>query len=68
MAATTSENCGVHEWNKIQSYTDKIKCSVSFMLLFAITMFLPTRQLSRQKANFFPSIAISRQFRLVQRV
>ena len=33
----------------------KIKCAVSFMLLFAIVMFLPTRQLSRQKANLFPS-------------
>ena len=33
----------------------KIKFSVSLMLLFAIIMFLPTRQLSRQKANFFPS-------------
>ena len=46
-----SENtdCGVHEWNKIQSYTEKIKFSVSFMLLFVIIMFLPTRQLSRQK-------------------
>ena len=32
----------------------KIKCSVSFMLLFAIVIFLPTRQLSRQKSNFFP--------------
>ena len=31
-----------------------IKFSVSFVLLFAI-MFLPTRQLTRQKANFFPS-------------
>ena len=57
MAVATSENtdCGVHEWNKIQSYTEKLKFSVSFMLLFAIIMFLPTRQLSRQKANFFPS-------------
>ena len=34
------------------------------MLLFAIIMFLPTRQLSRQKTYFF--LAISRQFRLVQ--
>ena len=53
--AVMSENtdCGVHEWNKIQSYTEKLKFSVSFMLLFAIIMFLP--QLSRQKANFFPS-------------
>ena len=33
----------------------KIKFSVSFMLLFAIIMFLPTRQLSRQKTHFFPS-------------
>ena len=33
----------------------KIKFSVSFMLLFVITMFLPTRHLSRQKANFLPS-------------
>ena len=33
----------------------KIKISVSFMLLFAIIMFLPTCQLSRQKSNFFPS-------------
>ena len=33
----------------------KLKYSVSFMLLFAIIMFLPTHQLSRQKANFFPS-------------
>ena len=32
----------------------KIKFSVSFMLLFAIIL-LPTRQLSRQKSNFFPS-------------
>ena len=38
------------------------------MFLFAITMFLPTSQPSRQKANFSPSTAISRQFRLVQRV
>ena len=34
------------------------------MLLIAIIMFLPTRPLSRQKANFF--LAISRQFHLVQ--
>ena len=33
----------------------KIKFSVSFMLLFAIIMFLPTRQLSRQKTHCFPS-------------
>ena len=33
----------------------KIKISVSFMLLFAIIMYLLTRQLSRQRANFFPS-------------
>ena len=31
----------------------KIKFSVSFMLLFAMIMFLPTRQPSGQKANFF---------------
>ena len=57
VAVATSENtdCGVHEWNKIQSYTEKLKFSVSFVLLFAIIMFLPTRQLLRQKANFFPS-------------
>ena len=57
VAVATNENndCGVHEWNKIQSYTEKIKFSVSFMLLFAIIMFLPTRQLSRQKTYFFPS-------------
>ena len=36
-------------------YTEKLKLSVSFMLLFAIIMSLPTRQLSRQKTNFFPS-------------
>ena len=57
MAVATSENtdCGVHEWNKIQSYTEKKnhKFSASFMLLFAIIMFLPTRQLSRQKTYFF---------------
>ena len=44
----------------------KIKFSLSFMLLFAIITFLPTRQLSRQKLTFF--LAISRQFRLVERV
>ena len=57
VAVATSENtdCGVHEWNKIQSYTEKFKFSVSFMLLFAIIVFLPTRQLSRQNANFFSS-------------
>ena len=57
VAVATSENtnCGVHEWNKIQSYTEKIKFSVSFMLLLAIIMFLPTRQLSRQKTYFYPS-------------
>ena len=56
VAVATSENtdCGVREWNKIQSYTEKLKFSVSFMLLFAIIVFLPRRQLSRQKANFFP--------------
>ena len=57
MVLATSENtdCGVREWNKIQSYTEKIKFSFFFMLLFAIFMFLPTRQLSRQKTCFFPS-------------
>ena len=40
---------------KIQSYTEELKLSVSFILLFAIIMFLPTRQLSRQKTNFFLS-------------
>ena len=57
VAAATSENtdCVVHEWNKIQSYTEKIKFSVSFMLLFTIFMFLPTCQPSRQKTYFFPS-------------
>ena len=39
---------------KIQSYTKKIKFSVSFMLLFAKIIFLPTCQLSRQKTYFFP--------------
>ena len=40
-AVATSENtdCGVHEWNKIQSYTEKLKFSVCFMLLLAIFMF-----------------------------
>ena len=54
VAIATSENtdCGVHR-NKIQSYSENI--SVSFMLLFLIIMFLPTRQLSRQKVNCFPS-------------
>ena len=35
-ALATSENTsfGVHEWNKIQSYTDKIKLCTSFMLFF----------------------------------
>ena len=33
----------------------QIKFSVPFMLLLAIIMFLPTRQLSRQKTYFFPS-------------
>ena len=46
VAVATNENtdCGVHECNKIQSYTEKLKFSVSFMLLFAIIMFLPTCQ------------------------
>ena len=35
--------------------TEKIKFSVSFKLLFAIIMFLPTRHLSSQKTYFFPS-------------
>ena len=59
VAVATRENtdCWVHELNKIQSYTEKNnnKFSVSFMLLFAIIMFLATRQLSRQKTYFFPS-------------
>ena len=57
MAVAKSENtdCGVHEWNKIQSYTEKLNFSVSYMLLFAIIMFLPACQLLRQEANFFPS-------------
>ena len=57
VAVARSENadCGFHEWNKIQSYTEKIRFPVSFTLLFAIIMFLPTRQLSRQKTYFFPS-------------
>ena len=65
VAEATSGNtdCGVHEWNKIQSYTEKKnnnnKFSVSFMLLFAIIMFLPTRQLSRQKTYFFLSHFVS---------
>ena len=31
-STATSENtdCGVHEWNKIQSYAEKIKFSVSY--------------------------------------
>ena len=37
----------------------KIEFSVSFMLLFAIIMFLPTRQLSRQNTYFFPSLFAS---------
>ena len=37
----------------------KIKFSVSFMLLFAIIMFLSTRQLSRQKANVLPSSGVA---------
>ena len=44
-----------HEWNKIRSYTKKIKFSNSFMILFTIIMFLPIRRLSRQKTNFSPS-------------
>ena len=38
VARASSENTsfGVHEWNKIGSYTEKIKLSVSFMLLFTI--------------------------------
>ena len=63
MAVGTSENtdCGIHEWNKILSYTEKLKYSlftlgqtqVFIMLLFATIMFLPTRPLSCQKANFY---------------
>ena len=45
----------VHEWNKIQSYTEKSKFSVSFMLLFTIIKLLPAFRLSHQKANFFSS-------------
>ena len=40
----TSDNTtfGVHNWNKIRSYTERIKFSVSFMLLLAETMISPT--------------------------
>ena len=66
MAVATSENTsfGVHEWNKIRSYTKTIKFSVSYMILFAIIKLLPALRLSRQKQTFF--LAISRQFGLVQ--
>ena len=46
---------GVHEWNKILSYTEKIKFSVSFMLLVTIIKLLPTLQHLRWEINFFPS-------------
>ena len=65
----TSENksFGVHELNKILSYTEKNQFSVSFMLLFTMIIKLqPALRLSRQKTNSF--LAISRQFGLVQRV
>ena len=68
VAVATSENIsfGVHEWNKIWSYTEKSKFSVSFMLLFTIIKFLPAFRLSFQQTNIF--LAISRQFGLVQHV
>ena len=44
----------------------KIKFSVSFMLLFAIIMFYLYANSHVRKLTFF--LAISRQFRLVQRV
>ena len=65
----TSENAsfGVLKWNKIRSYTEKTKFSVSFnMLLFTINKLLPVLKLSCQKTIFF--LAISHQFGLVQRV
>ena len=51
VATGDNTDFGVHEWNKIRSYTEKIKFSVSFMLLFTIIMLSPTRRLSRQKTN-----------------
>ena len=63
-----------HEWRqpqvKIQAlvfmseikflhYTEKVKFSVSFMLLFTIIQLLPALRLSRQKTNFFPSHSTS---------
>ena len=55
VAVATSENTNfsVYEWYKIRSYTEKIKFSVSFMLLFTTIKLLPAFRLSRQKTNFF---------------
>ena len=50
-ATGDNTNFGVHEWNKIRSYTEKIKFSVSFILVFTIIMLSPIRRLSRQKTN-----------------
>ena len=70
--ATSRENLssglqvfGVHECNKIRSYTEKIKISVSFMLLPTIFKFLPSLRLSHQKTNISCQFG---QFGLVQRV
>ena len=61
VAVATSENTNfsVHEWYKIRSYTEKIKFSVSFMLLFTTIKLLPAFRLSRQKTNFFSSNSAS---------
>ena len=51
VATSDNTDFGVHEWNKIRSYTEKNQFSVSFMLLFTIIMLSPTRRLSHQKTN-----------------
>ena len=57
VAIATSENTssGVHDWNKIRSYTEKLKFSVSFMPLLTIIRLLPTLRFLCQKIKFFPS-------------
>ena len=66
----TSENTtfGDHEWNKIRSYIKKkkkIKCSVSFMLLFTIIIFSRVDPRVR-KLSTFASEKISNDQELIQ--
>ena len=68
-SVATSENtdCGVHERNKIQSYTEKnhIFCFFYAFICNNYVFYLHVNSYVRKLKSF---LDISRQFRLVQRV